>query len=54
MIIVGKVYYPGLPSHPDHAVARQQMHGFGGMLSFDSTLTKNQLLEWIKHLEVKK
>jgi cystathionine gamma-synthase len=31
---VEKVYYPGLPSHPDHAVARAQMTGFGGVVSF--------------------
>jgi cystathionine beta-lyase/cystathionine gamma-synthase len=30
---VGKVYYPGLPDHPGHAVARKQMRGFGGMIS---------------------
>jgi cystathionine gamma-synthase len=28
------VYYPGLESHPRHAIARRQMSGFGGMLSF--------------------
>jgi cystathionine beta-lyase/cystathionine gamma-synthase len=32
---VKKVYYPGLPSHPQHALAQRQMHGFGGMLAFD-------------------
>ncbi|WP_276166539.1 trans-sulfuration enzyme family protein [Zobellia alginiliquefaciens] len=32
---VNKVYYPGLPSHPDHELAKSQMHGFGGMLSFE-------------------
>lgn len=32
---VHKVYYPGLASHPQHALAAQQMKGFGGMLSFD-------------------
>ena len=31
---VEKVYYPGLPSHPDHELAKRQMHGFGGMVSF--------------------
>ncbi|HET6437669.1 MAG TPA: aminotransferase class I/II-fold pyridoxal phosphate-dependent enzyme, partial [Anaeromyxobacter sp.] len=31
---VEKVIYPGLPSHPQHALARKQMSGFGGMLSF--------------------
>ncbi len=31
---VGKVYWPGLESHPNHAVAKRQMRGFGGMMSF--------------------
>jgi cystathionine gamma-lyase len=31
---VESVYYPGLASHPDHALAKQQMSGFGGMVSF--------------------
>jgi len=31
---VERVSYPGLPSHPQHALARRQMTGFGGMLSF--------------------
>jgi cystathionine gamma-synthase len=32
---VAKVFYPGLPSHPQHALARRQQGGFGGMLSFE-------------------
>jgi len=32
---VKEVYYPGLPTHPDHETAKRQMKGFGGMLSFD-------------------
>ncbi|MBX2961111.1 MAG: PLP-dependent transferase [Cyclobacteriaceae bacterium] len=33
---IGKVYYPGLPDHPGHAIAKAQMPGgFGGMLSFE-------------------
>jgi cystathionine gamma-synthase len=32
---VRKVYYPGLPSHPGHDVAKRQMTGFGGMVSFE-------------------
>jgi len=32
---VQAVYYPGLSTHPGHDVARAQMHGFGGMLSFE-------------------
>jgi cystathionine beta-lyase/cystathionine gamma-synthase len=31
---VAKVYYPGLESHPGHAVQKQQARGFGGMISF--------------------
>ena len=31
---VEKVYYPGLPSHPGYALAKRQMSGFGGMVSF--------------------
>jgi len=30
---VESVIYPGLPSHPQHALAKRQMHGFGGMMS---------------------
>ena len=32
---VQKIYYPGLPSHPGHALAKKQMRGFGAMLAFD-------------------
>ena len=32
---IEKVYYPGLPSHQDHEIAKKQMKGFGGMLSFE-------------------
>jgi cystathionine beta-lyase/cystathionine gamma-synthase len=32
---VSQVYYPGLASHPDHAIAKKQMTGFGGMVCFD-------------------
>jgi cystathionine beta-lyase/cystathionine gamma-synthase len=32
---VSEVYYPGLPSHPDHEIAKRQMIGFGGMVCFD-------------------
>jgi cystathionine gamma-synthase len=32
--MVERVFYPGLTSHPDHAVARGQMSGFGGVVSF--------------------
>src|SRR6185295_8824890 len=32
---VKKVYYPGLPTHPQYDLAKRQMRGFGGMLAFD-------------------
>ncbi|HET7603302.1 MAG TPA: cystathionine gamma-synthase [Gemmatimonadales bacterium] len=32
---VSEVYYPGLPSHPQHALARVQQRGFGAMISFE-------------------
>ena len=32
---VARVHYPGLPSHPDHAIAVAQMSGFGGVVSFE-------------------
>ncbi|WP_425075141.1 trans-sulfuration enzyme family protein [Psychroserpens sp. S379A] len=32
---IAKVNYPGLKSHPQHKLAKQQMHDFGGMLSFE-------------------
>jgi len=32
---VGRVHYPGLPSHPDHALARRQMRGFGAMVAVE-------------------
>lgn len=33
--LVQRVYYPGLPDHPGHAIAHAQMRGFGAMLSFE-------------------
>jgi cystathionine beta-lyase/cystathionine gamma-synthase len=32
---VRKIYYPGLPSHPEHELAKKQMLGFGAMIAFD-------------------
>ncbi|HEX9411853.1 MAG TPA: cystathionine gamma-synthase [Actinomycetota bacterium] len=39
-----KVYYPGLIDHPGHDVAKRQMHGFGGMVSFE-TETEQEALD---------
>lgn len=38
---IQKVYYPGLKSHPQHELARQQMSGFGGMISFETGSLEN-------------
>jgi cystathionine beta-lyase/cystathionine gamma-synthase len=32
---IGQVHYPGLKSHPQHALAKRQMSGFGGMIAFE-------------------
>jgi cystathionine gamma-lyase/cystathionine beta-lyase/cystathionine gamma-lyase/homocysteine desulfhydrase len=38
---IQKVYYPGLKSHPQHELARRQMSGFGGMISFETGSLEN-------------
>jgi cystathionine beta-lyase/cystathionine gamma-synthase len=38
---VQKVYYPGLPTHPQHELARRQMKGFGGMIAFETGSLEN-------------
>lgn len=35
LLQVTRVYYPGLVSHPEHYIAKQQMTGFGGVVSFE-------------------
>lgn len=48
---IQKVYYPGLPDHPDYDIAKLQMKGFGGMLSFE--LNENlDALQFQKALEL--
>lgn len=46
---IGKVYWPGLPNHPNHAVAKKQMKDFGGMISF--TLKDDSLEKAVKLME---
>lgn len=51
--LVSRVYYPGLEDHPGHAIAREQMRGYGGMLSFElgeglDTAAFTRALRWIK------
>ena len=47
---VQRVYYPGLQSHPQHELARRQMSGFGGMISFETGSLENagRVLEAVK------
>jgi cystathionine beta-lyase/cystathionine gamma-synthase len=50
---IDNVYWPGFPSHPNHDVARKQMRGYGGMISF--TMKGNRLedaLEVVKNVEI--
>lgn len=50
---VDKVYWPGFETHPNHAIAKEQMRGFGGMVSF--TLKGNVLedaLNIVKKVEI--
>lgn len=49
---VKKVYYPGLPSHPGHALAVRQMKGFGGMVSFDVDLERVDLDTFFARLKL--
>lgn len=45
--LVKRVYFPGLPSHPNHDVARRQMTGFGGMVSFELDGTVDEVVEFV-------
>lgn len=46
---VRRVYYPGLAEHPGHAVAKQQMTGFGGMLSIELAGTVDDVTEFVSN-----
>jgi cystathionine gamma-lyase len=48
---VHTVYYPGLPSHPQHELAKRQMSGFGGMLSFVLKGPQSRALDFAKRLK---
>jgi cystathionine gamma-synthase len=49
---VARVYYPGLASHPGHAIARQQQDGFGAMLSFELAGGLGQVKALLGNLEL--
>ena len=57
---VSKVLYPGLASHPQHAIAKRQQHGFGAMITFycvggreqSRVILQNVSFRFIAHLKI--
>jgi cystathionine gamma-synthase len=49
---VARVWYPGLPSHPDHEVARRQMTGFGGVVSFELRGDLDDASRFVDRMEI--
>jgi cystathionine beta-lyase/cystathionine gamma-synthase len=49
---VRRVYYPGLPSHPQHALAKKQMRAFGGMISADLVGTLDDAKRFLERCEL--
>ncbi len=51
--LVEKVYYPGLKTHPDHGLAKKQMSGYTGMLSFEisESLNVDEFLKGLKMIK---
>ena len=49
---VARVYYPGLPSHPDYEIAQRQMTGFGGVVSFEVACDKAGTSRFVDGLQI--
>jgi cystathionine gamma-synthase len=49
---VRRVFYPGLPGHPGHEIAKRQMSGFGGVLAFELDGTKEDAVRFVEALEL--
>ena len=49
---VERVYYPGLVSHPDHELAKRQMSGFGGMVSFQPKGSYADIAQIVRRFKV--
>ena len=49
---VKKVYYPGLKSHPGHEIAKKQMSGFGGVLSFEISGSLEESVKFLESLQI--
>jgi len=50
--LVERVYYPGLPSHSQHELAKSQMSGFGGMVSCQFKGSYDEVAEMVRHFRV--
>ncbi len=51
--LVDVVYYPGLPHHPNHEIAKKQATGFGGIISFSfRNDSVTEAIEWIRHCQL--
>jgi cystathionine gamma-synthase len=49
---ITRVHYPGLPDHPDHSIAREQMRGYGGVVSFEVDGDLDTTSRFIDHLRL--
>jgi cystathionine gamma-synthase len=49
---VRRVYYPGLPGHPGHEIAKRQMSGFGGVLAFEVDGDREDTVRVVEALEL--
>ncbi len=45
---IARVHYPGLPSHPQHALAKRQMHAFGAMITVDVKGGGDEARRWLE------
>jgi len=50
--LVSKVYYPGLASHPGHAIAARQQRGFGAMISFELDVAEEEIPVFLQELRL--
>ncbi|HPN93088.1 MAG: Cystathionine gamma-lyase [bacterium ADurb.Bin236] len=49
---IKRVWYPGLPSHPSHKIAKSQMRGFGGCLSFEVNSNMSGVQKFLRNLRL--
>jgi cystathionine gamma-synthase len=50
--LVDRVWYPGLKSHPDYQIAKKQMSGFGGVVTFSLKASENKTSKFIDNLKI--